>query len=171
MTYHADPTDFGSIFEADDWQAVLSVWDTSFAYDFSTAAQDLLTMKGLSASSSIDYGSIIVGNDTGSTDATTTVNNTGNVILNMDIGGDPLTAGASSISYDKQKYSTSTFTYSICTTCNILTASTSPTFFPVEITKPTSTSSAYFKDIYWGITIPFGTTAVTHSGVNYFTAQ
>ncbi len=171
MKYFADPTDPGSYFNADMWQAIISAWDTSYSYDMSSSSEEVLTLAGMNASSTISYGSIIVGDDTGATDATTTVNNTGNVVLNLGIGGDPMVSGASSISYDKQKYSTSTFTYSTCgLICNILTASTSPTYFPVAITKPTSTA-AFFRDIYWGLAVPLGTAATTHSGVNYFFAQ
>jgi len=170
MKYFADPTDAGSYFNADNWQAILSVWDTSSSYDTMSASQEVLTLQAMSASSTISFGSVVVGADTGASDATTTVNNTGNTVLNLGIGGDPMTAGASSISYSQQKYSTSTFTYSACTTCNILSASSSPTYFPVAITKPTSTS-AFFRDIYWGLAVPLGTAASTHSGTNYFFAQ
>jgi hypothetical protein len=112
MQYFADPTDPGSIFAADNWQAVLSAWDTTNFYDTTSAAQELYTLKALSVPSALDYGAITVGTDSGGTNATTTVQNTGNVLLDLDLGGDPMVAGASSISYDKQKYATTTFTYS-----------------------------------------------------------
>jgi hypothetical protein len=170
LQYFADPTDSGSIFAADTWQAVLSAWDTTNFYDTSSDAKELYTLKALSIPSSLDYGSITVGTDSGGANATTTVQNTGNVLLDLDLGGDPMVAGASSISYDKQKYATTTFTYSGCAICNILTASTSPTYFPVGITKPTSTNP-FARDIYWGISIPLGTAATGHTGKDYFSAH
>ena len=145
------------------------MWDAS-THDTASSSQELYTLRGLTIPTTISYGSVTVGQDTGPTNSTTSVNNTGNVILNLDLGGDPLLAGASTINYDRQKYATTTFTYSSCPICNALTASTSPTFFPLAVTKPTSTNP-FFKDIYWGIEVPIGSTAATHSGTNYFTAQ
>jgi hypothetical protein len=170
MYYFADPTDVGSVFAAQDWRAVLDVWDSSQSHDTASSSQDVYTLRALTVPSLLDFGGVTVGQDTGATNATTSVINSGNVVLDLDLGGDPLTSGASSVSYDRQKYATSTFTYATCPTCNVLSASTTPTFFPISVTKPTSTSS-FFKDIYWGIQIPLGTAASTHSGRNYFTAQ
>jgi hypothetical protein len=170
MYYFADPTDVGSTFASEDWRAVLDVWDSSFSHDTASSSQEVFTLRALTVPSLLDYGGVTVGQDTGAINATTSVINSGNVVLDLDLGGDPLTSGASTVNVDRQKYATSTFTYATCPTCQVLTASTSPTFFPIAVTKPTSTAS-FFKDIYWGIQIPLGTAASTHSGRNYFTAQ
>jgi hypothetical protein len=169
MYYFADPTDYGSTHESEDWVALIDVWDTSDTHDTASSSQEVLTVAGLSVPSTLSYGSVSVGSDTGATNATTSVSNTGNRVLNLNLGGVPLSAGASTISYDKEKYSTSTFTYSACTTCNVLTSTSSPTYFPLGVTKPTSTSP-FFKDIYWGITVPLGTAATTHTGSTTFEA-
>jgi hypothetical protein len=169
MYYFADPTDFGSTYAAEDWVALIDVWDTSSSHDRASSSQEVYTVTGFTVPSTLSYGSVSVGSDTGATNSTTSVTNTGNRILNLNLSGVPLESGASSISYDKEKYSTSTFTYTGCSTCNTLTATTSPTFFPIAVTKPTSTSP-FFKDIYWGITIPLGTAASTHTGSTTFEA-
>ena len=96
------------------------------------------------------------------------MNNTGNTVLNLNVGGDDLYAGASRITYDQQKYATSTFTYSACGFCSTLTATSSVTYLPLQVSKATTTAWSPYKDIYWGINIPLGTAATTFSGFNLF---
>jgi hypothetical protein len=151
--YFADPTDFGSTYASEDWRALIDVWDTSSTHDSASSSQELLTLKALTVPSLIDYGSVSVGTTTGATDATTTVN---------------MTAGSSTITVDQQKYATSTFFYSSCSLCNILSTSSTP--YDIAVTKPTSTAS-FFRDIYWGLNVPIGTAATTHSGSNVFLAN
>jgi hypothetical protein len=168
LYYFADPTDVGSTFAADNWQAFLDVWDVSVTHDTASSSQELFTLSGLTTTSTIAYGSVTVGADTGATDATSSISNTGNTTLNLNLSGSNMTAGASTIAVDKQKYATSTFTYSACPICNVL--STSPTAYGLGVSKATTTVWSPFKDIYWGISIPLGTTASTHSGSTTFEA-
>jgi hypothetical protein len=168
MYYFADPTDFGSTYVSENWRALIDVWDTSLTHDRASSSQEVLTLKALTVPSSINYGSVTVGADTGTTDATTTVTNTGNSILNLLVSGSNMTAGSSTITANNQKYATTTFTYSTCTLCNVLSTSTNP--YNVGITKPTSTSP-FFRDVYWGLGVPIGTAATTHSGSNAFFAN
>jgi hypothetical protein len=169
MYYFADPTDVGSTFASDVWNAILDIWDTASAHTQSTANEELLTLKALTSSSTISYGSISVGADTGSSDATTTVNNTGNTILNLLVSGSNMTAGSSTIPVGNQKYATSTFTYSACSLCNALATTSNP--FNIGVAKPTSTTSPFSGNLYWGLSVPLGTAATTHSGVNSFLAN
>lgn len=170
LYYFADPTDVGSFYAADVWNALVDIWDTSNSHATSSANQDIYTLSAITTTSTIPYGSITVGTDSGARNATTTVGNTGNSTLNLNLGGDDLTAGASRITYDKQKYATSTFTYSGCAICSLLAASTSPTYVPLGVSKATTTIFLPTKDIYWGIGIPSGTAATTFSGSNIFGA-
>ena len=170
LYYFADPTDVGSAYAADVWNAIVDVWDTSNSHSNSTANQDIYTLSAITTTSTIPYGSITVGTDSGSRNATTTVGNTGNSILNLNLGGDNLRAGSNLISYDKQKYATTTFTYSSCPICSFLAASSSPTYVPIGVSKATTTVFSPSKDIYWGISIPSGTAATTFSGSNIFGA-
>ena len=171
MYYFADPTDVGSTYAAQDWVALIDVWDSSLSHARASSSQDVLTMTGLSVPATIGYGSITVGSDSGATDATTSVSNTGNTPLNTRIyaNGNGLFSNSSLITPDKQKYSTSTFTYSSCSTCSTLTNSATTSPYGLGVSKPTSTSP-FFKDIYWGITIPNGTAASTHTGSTTFEA-
>jgi lipopolysaccharide export system protein LptA len=170
VQYFADPTDPGSAFSSDTWQSNVDVWDQSSSHGTASANQELYTLKGLSVPAALTYGSVTVGGDSGSTNGTTSVTNTGNTILNLDIGGDDLRNGASSITYNQQKYATSTFTYGACAFCSTLAASTSPAYFGIGVPKPTSTT-AVSTIVYWGINIPLGTAAMTHTGSNTFTAN
>ncbi len=168
MYYFADPTDFGSTFVAENWQALIDVWDTSNSHARASSSQDVYTLKGLTIPSSLNYGSITVGADTGAANSTTTVTNTGNTILNLLLSGSPMTAASSTIAVNQQKYATSTFTYSGCAGCNLLATTSNP--YNIGVTKPTSTNP-FFKDVYWGLGVPNGTAATTHSGTNYFIAN
>jgi hypothetical protein len=170
LYYFADPTDAGSTYAADNWQAYLDVWDTSSTHDSASSSQELYTLSGLTTTSTLAYGSVTVGTDTGAANATTSVNNTGNITLNLNLGGDDLYAGASKVSYDKQKYATSTFTYSACPLCNVLAPTSTPSAVALGVAKATTTIWSPFKDIYWGISIPIGTAATTFSGFNVFQA-
>jgi hypothetical protein len=172
--FFADPTDAGSTFAADTWLSRVQVEDSSGAVDVVTAAAvELLTLFGLSVDTDIAYDDggelgIAVGTDTGAVNATTTVSNTGNKNIDIQLSGTNLTGGASSIPVGEQKYATSTFAYSSCSICQFLTGSA--TSFEVDLPKPTSTSTPIVDDVYWGINIPLGTGNVLHEGTNTFIA-
>lgn len=168
LWYFADPTDAGSFFAADNWLALLDVWDTGGSHATTTDGRELLTLRALAVPPSLNYGSIAVGGDTGASPTTTPVNNTGNTTLNLLLSGTNMTAGASVIPVDYEKYATSTFTYSSCAFCNQLSTSSTP--YNIGVDKPTTTVG-YFKDIFWGVGIPLGTAASTHSGMNTFLAN
>lgn len=169
MYYFADPTDIGT-FASDVWNAFLDVWDLSGAHSTDSSNQELYTLSGLTVPASIDYGNIVVGDDTGGMNPVTPVSNTGNSTLNLNLGGDYLRAGANTISYSQQKYATSTFNYSGCAICNSLAASSSPDYYPLGVAKSTTSAWFPFKEVYWGIGIPPGTAATTFFGFNDFGA-
>jgi hypothetical protein len=168
MQFFADPTDAGSDFEDDIWDSILDVWDTSLAHARSSSTREVYTLRALTVPSAVNYGDIIVGQDTADYNATTSVTNTGNALLNLLLSGVDMTAGSSTIPTEQQKYATSTFVYSSCTTCAALATTSSP--FPIGVDKPTTTS-AFFRNMYWGLAVPGGTAATTHQGINTFLAN
>jgi hypothetical protein len=168
MQYFADPTDAGSTYASQIWDAFVDIWDSSGTHTTASSTQDVYTLRGLSVPSSINYGSVTVGADTGSSNASTSVNNTGNALLNLLLSGTDLTNGSSTIAVSYQKYATTTFTYTSCVFCNSLSSSTQS--FNLNVSKPTSTSP-FYRDILWGISVPNGTAASTHNGVNTFLAN
>jgi hypothetical protein len=173
MNYFAEPTDDG-VFEAQDWRVRMSVVDSTNLYGAATSlGTDVLTMRALSVVGAIDYGALEVGQDTGWSDATTTVRNVGNQRLNLNLTGTDLEAPpVSAIPAYYQKFATTTFDYGTCPitmgSCNTI-FSTTTTYTPVDIAKATSTVPVT-DNIYWGIAIPSGTAGVPHEGFNTFIA-
>jgi hypothetical protein len=169
--FHADPTDTGSPYDGQEWFAFIEVEDSSSAYDADTSiGQELNTLRAIDTVGAIDYGSFEVNNDTGSTNASTTVLNEGNTEINLEISGTDLSDGLSSVvPSNEQKYSTSTFTYSTCgSACDPL-SSTTPLELDVDLSKPVSDSPLVGDDVFWGINIPFGVNSAPHQGINVFT--
>jgi hypothetical protein len=170
MYYFAEPTDAGSDFEGESWFADVTVADQTGNVDTETSvAVDLLTLWGLDLESgAINYGSVGLGEDTGASNASTTLENTGNDEIDIQLAGTDLTSGESAIPVGNQKYATSTFTYSACAICNFLSGTS--TTFEMDLTKPTSTSSPVLDTLYWGIHVPTGVHGTTHTGLNTFFA-
>jgi hypothetical protein len=167
--YFADPTDIGT-YAAETWRALLAVKDQGGLVATATAPSvDLLTLRALSASNTIDYGSLQVTQDTGSNNASTTFINIGNDSIDILVQGSDLTNGASSvIPVNDQIYATSTFTYSACTYCSTLTASS--THYEVDLFKPTTTVAVVNDQVYWGIFVPYGVSSTAHTGSTTFYA-
>jgi hypothetical protein len=169
--FFADPTDASTTYEGQDWEAYLEVNDQGGGYSFQSApGQELYTLRALDVSSAINYGSLSVSSDTGSTNASTTVSNQGNILFNLAINGSDLTGngGASKIPASQQKFSTTTFTYSACVSCSVV-SSTTPVTLQFGLAKPTAPTPPVTAPVYWGIAIPYGTQSTSHSGTNVFT--
>jgi hypothetical protein len=165
--FHAEATDDNG----DTWLAYLEVSDSSGGYDIATppAGVELYTVRALSVDSGINYGSLAPTDNTGSYNPTTTISNTGNVAFDIEVEGTDLSDGSSSvIPADQQKFATSTFTYSGCAVCSLLSSST-PVSLDVNLSKPTVPTPAVTTDIFWGIAVPFGVNSAPHSGINVFT--
>ena len=169
VQYFADPTDASSTYAGENWLARVQVEDDSGKMDVETSfGVELLTLYALSIEQNIDFGSLSVGQNTGATNATTTIVNTGNANIDIQLAGTDLTGGASSIAVGEQKFATTTFAYSGCAICQFLTGSAANV--EVDLPKPTSTSSPVSDDVYWGINVPTGTGATTFTGTNTFWA-
>jgi hypothetical protein len=125
-------------------------------------------VNALAVTSLIDYGSLEVGENTGATTEQTVVTNTGNNNIDIQLEGDDLAGTGSTIAVGEQKFATSTFSYSACSICTFLTGSASTV--EVDLPKPTSSSTPVTDDLYWGINVPSGTKAVSHTGTNTFWA-
>ncbi len=170
IEFFAEPTDDGSTYSTEKWEASLFVLDQSLNEATSTSAGvEMLTLWGLSLTNGgIGYGSIELASDSGGVNATSTLQNTGNDNIDIQLAGTDMTGGASSnIPVANQKYATSTFTYSSCTICTALASTTNT--FEVDLAKPTSTTPVT-DDLYWGIYVPVGVEGTTHNGQNTFYA-
>lgn len=164
FAFHADPTDESG----GDWFAFVEVEDTAENYAFNTSpAIDVSSLRALEVVNNIDYGALTPNSDTGSFNASTTINNIGNDAIDIEIEGSDLEDGfGSAIPAAQQRFATSTFTYTSCSNCKTLSTSTIP--LAIDLTKPIASSPPVAKDIYWGIEIPFGIPARPHTGTNIF---
>lgn len=169
MYYHADPTDIGT-YGGETWRATLAVTDMGSSTATGTAPSiDLITLRALSVGSAIAYPSVEVNSDSGSSNATSTIQNIGNSSIDISIEGTDLSDGGSSlIPVNEQKFATSSFTYSSCVFCSQLATTT--TNFEVDLNKPTTIAVSVIDDIFWGIAIPYGVAGAAHQGVNTFYA-
>jgi hypothetical protein len=147
----------------------LEVEDAGSGYDFASAlGVELLTLRALSVDSAINYGSLAPLDDTGTYNPTTTIANIGNVGFDIEVEGTDLQdTGTSVIPAEQQKFSTSTFAYSSCITC-ALVSDTAPVEVAIGLTKPT-TLSVPTANLYWGIAVPLGVNSAPHQGINVFT--
>jgi len=167
FAFHTDATDSDG---AEEWFAFMEVSDQSGSVTFgSSVGVELLTMRALDVENAIAYGSVDINEDTGSVNPSVNLVNIGNEPIDVLIAGTDMTDSiASVIPAAQQLFSTSTFTYSSCVTCETL--SVIGTTVEVDLPKALSATPAVIDQIFWGIAVPFGTASNPHTGVNTFTA-
>lgn len=172
--FHADATDATGLYPGESWEAFIEVSDQDGGLDIGNATPgvELITLHALDVTSgAIAYGSLSPASTTGSYNPTTTVQNLGNVPIDIQVEGTDLSDGGSSfIPAYEQIFATTTFTYTGCPACSVL-SSTTPVDLEVDLSKPTSTSTAMTDIVYWGIEIPpLGIASNPHTGTNIFYA-
>lgn len=166
--YFANPTDSGT-YAGDAWTAALEVADLGGAVGSTTSySPDMVTLRALTVDTTINYGALEVNADTGSYNATTTIQNLGNDGIDISLEGTDLTDGSISvIPVNRQHFATSTFTYNTCTNCTALGSSTAN--YNVDLAKPISLTPL-IDQLFWGIAVPYGVAGVPHFGTNIFYA-
>lgn len=168
LYYFAQPTDASSTFSTENWQASVTARDAANATSTATStgvALNTLLAFNLSTSS-IGYGNVGAGSDTGSTNQNVGIYNVGNSSSTFQVSGTALLFGANLIATTSQKYATSSFTYSSGGTAISGILSTIAGFF---LSGPTSTS-AVFKNTFWGISAPPGNPIGTYNGTTTISA-
>ncbi|GEM_PF-1237545 len=168
IQYFADPTDVGS-FSAQNWQGHMTVGDVIGDTGASSTASgvELNTLYALNVTGAISYGSLNPNTDTGAATQTTTVTNTGNAAIDVNLSGTSMANGGFTITADNQKYATSTFTYSSCTVCATLSGAL--TRLEIDLAKPTS-ETPVTDDVFWGLFVPSGKIPGSYTGSNTFEA-
>ncbi len=163
--YFAEPTDA----LGHDWVTFMEVEDAAGGYDFDTSLGiDVLTLRAIDVPALINYGALAASSTSATNNATSTIENLGNVAVDIDVEGTDLYDGYSStIPVTNQKLATSTFDYTACVTCSVL--STSSVIVDVDLAKPTAPAPAVTDSIYWGIAVPFGVSSAPHTGTVLFT--
>lgn len=168
--FHADPTDIGSAYASDDWTCQVSPYDSAGVGDLGTDTIEMGSLVGIDISSTINYGNLDGGDNTGSTNKTSTIANAGNVPIDIEVSGvdmctDFPTCSGGVISMNRQQYSTTAFTYG---TGNLLSGT--PAFVALNIAKATANPSNQSGTLYWGLAIPTGAQQGAYSGANTMTA-
>ena len=169
LAYHAVPTDgaTGNPYTANNWLGAITASDEALSGTaVSASGIDVITSPALEvATTTIAYGQVRAGDNTGTTNAPTTIVNYGNSPLDSDISGTNMTKGGDSIGVTNQEYSlTSGFNWSTGTDLALTSAT-------VDIVSERPTSSADITDIlYWGIGIPGATPSGDYGGTNTFSA-
>ncbi len=164
--FHAEATDESGF----DWVAFFEVEDAASEYDFDTSSGiDVQTLRALDVTQSIAYTAVAAGSSTAASNATTSVQNLGNIAIDVNVEGSDMSDGYSStIPVANQKLATTSFNYTACVSCSTLTAT--GTLVEVDLAKPTVATPPVSDVIYWGIAIPFGASSAPHTGSNIFYA-
>ena len=159
LQYYADPTDSGT-YSAQTWEATISVGDGT-ATSTGTDTEEINTLQALDVTSSIAYGSLSAGADSGATNATTTITNTGNVAMDPQLSGTDMADGGNTIVVGSQEYSAAPFTWGAGTD---LTSSG----VALDLTLPQGTSGTVpvTDDVSWGLGVPGGTPTGSYTGTN-----
>lgn len=168
--FHADPTDASSANSGDDWTCKVSPYDAGGVGVTDTDTIEMGSVIGIEVSSHINYGNLNGGDNTGSTNITSAIANSGNVAIDIEMYGQDMctdfpTCAAGVIPVTRQQYNTSSFSYGAGTA---LTAS--PVFIPLNIAKSTAHPPNLSSTLYWGLGIPAGAQMGAYTGQNTFTA-
>lgn len=188
LWYVADPTGVdasSTLYFDEDWRAAVELVDDDGATStFVEGVTNSPNVNAVTAMNLLDvtiaYGPVEPGDDTGSTNASTTVESTGNTGLDNDIQGESMcgtyttgntcpNSATSTIPAAEQKFASSTFTFG---TGGVRLSSTTPRLALLNIQKTTSTTTPNTGDTYWGIAVPATITlSGSYTGENTFTAQ
>ncbi|MBI1998886.1 MAG: hypothetical protein HYS73_00945 [Parcubacteria group bacterium] len=158
------------------WFVVGSTTDNVVSASATNTTQtvDVATLNALNVTGTIAYAETAAGADTGASNQTATVTNTGNTVTDTEISGtwictDFATCAvpANRIDDDQQKFDIIDQTYASLT--NSL-SSTTPATIETVLATTTATSTAVTDDTFWGIAIPAGQANGAYTGENTFTA-
>lgn len=172
VNFNADPTDAGSVNEATNWTAKVTPSDSETGTPDSDTIE-MSTLTALNTTASIAYGTIGLGEDTGTDDQSVTVTNTGNEGIDVDLDGYgtadgdglAMTCSVGDIPVGNERYSsTAGVEYSAKTS---LTDGATELDLDVkqEVGDPSS------ENVYWGLGMPTQGVSGTCSGMIVFTAN
>lgn len=189
LWYNADPTFAANTqFPAQNWLASVQVTDddaSTSALTEGTTGNEMESFLAFNVSStSIPYGSLEPGSNSGTLASSTDIIALGNVGMDEDLYGDTMcptwsapdscdTNGfqaANDIVVGNQQFATSTVSYG-GVGAYTLTSSSSPSTLLINVPKTTATTSPQTRYTFWGIAVPIAiTTAGNYTGQNTLTA-
>jgi len=177
LWYIATPTDAGAQ-SSQIWAISATTTDVFGNTTSATNSNELIEVTSLSAlneTSTINYGTVVVGNNTGSVNQETYITNTGNTAIDIsmnsvgsDMCPDYPACGDNTLSNPNQEYNyNSSFTFGSGTS---LIAG--PHEIESNLAKGTNTTTPDGTcSIFWGIGIPNGTVIDTYTGQTSMTAK
>lgn len=168
VQYHADPTDVTTTqYYADNWTATATITDGgALSASSSSTPTELNSLLGISLATSINYGSLNQGQNTGATNQSLNISTVGNTGLNVQLKGTDMDDGLGNIiPAGSQKYGLLAFNY----TSGGIALTTSDVLNELRVVKTTVTASPAFKPLFWGIEIPIGVPAGNYTGTNTVT--
>jgi hypothetical protein len=141
-----------------------SLTDNDFSPSSLTEVNTLVALN--ITNPSISYGTLLINQNSGSSNKAITVTNVGNVSIDGEILGSSLcpdypTCAGETIPVGNQEYKGAAFTYGSGTD---LTGSA--VTMQLNLTKPTTSPSNSSGTIYWGIAIPTLSTLGMYTGQN-----
>jgi len=168
--YFADSTDgASSSYPSDVWEGYVAVSDAANSTDTgtSTASVEVGVLTAIDVTtSSINYGTVSAGTDTGSTNEVATTTNVGNSSTTLRLHAvSTLASGSNSIATSSQEYATSSFAFG----AGVDLTDSVTTVGGFLLTSPTSTAS-YAQPTFWGLEVPGGTATGTYTGTTRFTS-
>lgn len=158
VRYFADPTDAGSTYEAQSWQGYIEISDASAASADITSSAGIVDVETLLAlnldSSTMSYGSLSAGEDTGSTNQTIDVENNGNASIGVEVSATQMCTDyptcTHSIAVAYQEYNTSAFTYGAGVNLSTAAIDTGLSISKVSTYPP----SGHWQSLYFGMGLP-----------------
>jgi hypothetical protein len=173
VAYYADPTDAGSAHESTNWTAKVIPSDKTETGTDGTDTIEMETLTALNITSTIVFGKMDLGADTGTVDKTATVTNTGNKSIGVQVDGygkndddgKSMDCTTGSIPIENEKYSKTAETAYASKTALTDTAATISDFSVAQRTSGVSTGV-----LYWGMGMPINGVGGNCSGIIAFTA-
>lgn len=160
------------------WALAASATDLSYASTTATNTTqevEVGTLNALNLSGNISYPNTAANADTGTTNQTITITNTGNTAIDPQIGGDVMCTDYSTclggvIDESQQKFGAGPSNEDYSALEFTLAATASPATIEAILGTTTATTSAVSTSTYWGIAIPSGQATGDYTGQNTFTA-
>lgn len=172
VQFFADPTDTGT-YSSQYWLGWVQATDASATSGtaFSpNSVTEMNTLVALNITGSIGYGNLLPGDNTGATNQSITIVNTGNVAMDIELYGTSIcsdypTCTAGVITVGNQEYKLTTFTYG-----SGIDLTGSPVTVQVNLAKPSAAPSNSSAPLYWGLGLPSGLPSGSYTGSNSIVA-
>lgn len=178
LRYFANPTDSSSSSSADDWTVMVIASDTAGADGLASnsgTAVDINTLGALDTSTSVGFGSISVGSNTGSSPIQSGVTNTGNKHIDVLVKSsdatyalctDYATCAGGTIANNQEVYTSASIPY---TDDFVKTLSGTNTFYNICLPKATNNNNKINDTLFWGLAVPGGSAQGSYTGQNTLT--